>query len=310
MPKEGGDIVRSIGDDCLVVQSFGADRMLLTTDTFVDTIHFTRDFFTWREVGERCMAASVSDIAAMSGIPVYSLLSLSMPGNMLLDDAVELFTGLAEKAESYGCPITGGETTSTRGPLTLTVTVIGRAEPDRAVMRSGAKPGDSVYVAGNLGDAMAGLLAFQEKQQGFEALKRSFIQPEARVVLSRALTGRFRISAMIDLSDGLASDLGHICEESGVGAEVWAGALPLSPPFHELMNLYGKDYAGFAVTSGEDYGLLFASGDPGLSAHQVISDQTITRIGIITDIPGRMILLRENGAAEHITSKGYEHFKS
>ncbi len=310
MPTEGGDIVRSVGDDCLVVKSFGADLMLLTTDTFVDDIHFTREFFTWREVGERCMAASVSDIAAMSGIPVYSLLSLSLPKSMPLDDAVELFTGLSGKADSYGCPISGGETTSTGGPLTLTVIVIGRGEPDRVVMRTGAKPGDSVYVTGHLGDAMAGLLACREKTTGFGDLKARFIRPEARIALSRALTGQFRISAMIDLSDGLASDLGHICEESDCGAEVWAEKLPLSPGFRELMDRRGKDRTDFAITAGEDYGLLFTSGDPGLGERREILGQPVTRIGRITGGSGCMELHRGNGVSEPITAKGYEHFKS
>lgn len=310
MPKEGGDIIRSVGDDCLVTRSFGEDQMLLTTDTFVEDIHFTRDFFTWREIGERCMAASVSDIAAMSGIPVYSLLSLSLSSRMLLDDAVTLFTGLAEKAKSYGCPISGGETTSTRGPLTMTVTVVGRVEPERVVLRSGAKDGDSVYVTGCLGEAMAGLLAFRDKARGFEDLKQRFIRPEAQVSLSRLLTERFRISAMIDLSNGLASDLGHICEESGCGAEVWAKMLPMSFPFRVIMNLHGRAHADFAITAGEDYDLLFTSRDPGLNAFQEILGRQVTRIGVITGRPGRMELLREDGSSEPITVKGYEHFTS
>lgn len=308
MPGEGGNIVRSAGDDCLVVNSFGRDRMLLTTDTFVDEIHFTRSFFTWREIGGRCMAASVSDIAAMSGIPAYALLSLSMPPSMMVDDAVELFDGLAEKARSYGCSIAGGETTSTPGPLTVTVTVIGRVEPGRVVMRSGAKPGDSVYVTGCLGDAMAGLMAFRESEREFGELKGSFVRPEARVFLSRALTERFRISAMIDLSDGLASDLGHICEESCCGAVVIAGALPFSSGFRTLMDRYEKDPVWFAIASGEDYGLLFTSDDPGLCALQEILGQPVTRIGAMTAPPGHMELLLGDGALEPILTKGYEHF--
>ncbi|MHB9029387.1 MAG: thiamine-phosphate kinase [Candidatus Latescibacterota bacterium] len=252
MPGEGGDIIRSVGDDCFVARSFGPDYMVVTTDAFVDEIHFTRRFFTWRQVGARCMTASVSDIAAMSGIPVYAVLSLSMPPGMLLDDAVELFTGLAETGRAYGAPIVGGETTSTSGPLTLTVTVIGKAEPDRVVTRAGAKPGDGVYVTGYLGDAMAGLLAFKTGEADFDTLKDKFIRPEAKVEFSRRLTEHFRISAMIDLSDGLASDLGHICEESGCGAEVRANALPLSEPLRALLRQQGSDPVGFALASGEE----------------------------------------------------------
>lgn len=311
MPPEGGDIIRSVGDDCFVARSFGPDFfMVVTTDTFVDEIHFTRRFSSWRDVGARCMTASVSDIAAMSGLPAYSALSLSMPPSMLLDDAVELFTGLAETGAAYGAPITGGETTSTTGPLTLTVTVIGRAEPDRVITRTGAKPGDGVFVTGRLGEAMAGLLAFQAEDAGFEDLKRRFIRPEAKVALSRELTGRFHITAMIDLSDGLASDLGHICEESRCGAEVRASALSRSASFLELMKRHGKDPVGFALTAGEDYGLLFTSADPAFRDIREILGEPVTRIGTITARSGSMLLLRESGSVEPILSKGYEHFKT
>ncbi len=310
MPKEGGDIVRSVGDDCFAARSFGRDFMLMTTDTFVDEIHFTRKYFTWRQTGSRCMAASVSDIAAMSGIPVYSVLSLSMPPDMLLDDAVELFTGLAETGTAYGAPITGGETTSTTGPLTLTVTVIGKVEPDRMVTRSGAKPEEGIFVAGHLGNAMAGLWAFQSGEDDFDILKKSFLRPEAKVALSRYLTGHFQISAMIDLSDGLASDLGHICEESGCGAKVYADALPLSKPCREFLRRQGRDPYGFAIISGEDYGLLFTSGDPGFSRENTIMGETITRIGTITGRREEMLLVHGDGVIEAIRSKGYEHFRT
>ncbi len=310
MPGEGGDIIRSIGDDCFVARSFGHDYMIATTDTFVDEIHFTRRFFTWRQAGARCMTASVSDIAAMSGVPLYSFLSLSMPPGMDFGDATELFAGLAETGAEYGAPVVGGETTSTPGPLTITVTVIGKAEPDRVTFRVGAKPGDGIYVTGRLGDAMAGLLAFQAGDEGYDALKESFIRPEAKIACSRRLTEYFDISAMIDLSDGLASDIAHICEESACGAEIQADALPLSKPFRELTRQHGKDPVGFALVSGEDYGLLFTSRDPNLSTEPPVSGESATRIGEITGHPGKMLLIRADGAMEPIRSRGYEHFKA
>lgn len=310
MPGEGGALVRSVGDDCLVTETPAGGRMLFTIDTFVDGVHFVLDYFTWHEVGVRCMEAAVSDIAAMSGIPLYTLVSLSMQRMMHFGDAVSLFRGLAETADSHGCPVAGGETTSTPGPATVTVTVIGRVEPERAVMRSGARPGDAVYVTGHLGDAMAGLSAFRKGEPGYERLKRSFIHPEAQVALSRALTERFRVNAMIDLSDGLASDLGHICEESGCGAEVDERALPLSQEFLDLMVRECDDPAGFAITAGEDYGLLFTSPDTRLLTVQELLGRPVSRIGTITGDAGVMMRIRPDGAAEPINVKGYEHFRS
>lgn len=307
MPEAGGAIVRSVGDDCFVVRPAGDTLLAVTTDTFVDGIHFARDYSTWREIGARCMAASVSDIAAMSGLPAWSALSLAMPAGMFLDEAVELFAGLAETAAAYGSPITGGETVSTPGPLTVTVTVLGNVGPDRMVTRAGARPGDGIYLTGSLGDAMAGLLAFQTGETGFDGLKRRFLRPEAQVAFSRRLTEHFRVNAMIDLSDGLASDLRHICEESGCGAEVWADMLPLSAEFRELMARRGKNPLEFALGAGEDYGLLFTTDDPAFEAG-ILFDTAVTRIGTITARRGNLLLVSGNGNVEPISSKGYEHF--
>lgn len=309
MPGEGGDIVRSVGDDCLVTAEPDGGRLLFTVDTFVDEVHFTRSYMTWEEIGARCMAASVSDIAAMSGVPAHTLLSLSMPRTLPLEDAVSLFRGLAATAESYGCPIVGGETTSTPGPLTVTVTVVGKAEPERVVLRSGASEGDAVYVTGCLGDAMAGLEAFKRNETGCVRLKKAYVRPGAKIAVSRELTARFKLTAMIDLSDGLATDLGHICEESGLGALVEEKALPLSREYLGFMERAGLDPVGFALSGGEDYGLLFTSSDRGLESVNDILGEPVTRIGTMTAEPGGLKRIGPDGNAIPITHKGYEHFR-
>lgn len=310
MPGEGGSIIRSVGDDCLVVEPVVDRQVLYTTDTFVDGVHFSPEFGTYEEIGLRCMAASVSDIAAMSGIPSYSLVSLSMPKTMVFDDAVCLFTGLSKTAERYGCPVCGGETTSTPGPLTVTITVIGSVEPERLKTRSGAHVGDGIFITGCMGDAMAGLFAFQEREDGFGGLKRKFLTPEARVDLSRELTGSYGITAMIDLSDGLASDLSHICEESGVGALVETGRFPLSEDLLRLLARTDQDPIEFAVTAGEDFELLFTSGDRVLPDFFRVLDLLVTKIGTIIE-PSRGILLRHpDGTEQKLTVRGYEHFTS
>ncbi len=309
MPGEGGDIVRSIGDDCLVTLEPGDGRLLFTVDTFVDEVHFTRSFMTWEEIGARCMAASVSDIAAMSGVPVHTLVALSMPRILPLEDAVSLFRGLATTAESYGCPIAGGETTSTPGPLTVTVTVVGRAEPGRVVLRSSARCGDSIYVTGCLGDAMAGLDAFKRWEAGYEGLKEAYLRPDAKVAVSRELTARFKITAMIDLSDGLATDLGHICEESGLGAMIEDALLPMSGQFMDYIGSTGRDPVEFALSGGEEYGLLFTSSDPELRGVHEVLDEPVTLIGAMTADAGILTRMSPCGATAPITLKGYEHFK-
>ncbi len=310
MPKEGGDIVRSIGDDCLVAESFKDSLLLGTTDTFVEGIHFKHEYSTFSQIGQRCMAASVSDIAAMSGNPVYSLVSLSMPKDMQYNKAVKLFGGLQDRAKIYGCPIVGGETTSTTGPVTITVTVIGKIERDRVILRSGAGTGDSIYITGSIGDAMAGLMAIERKSRGFNSLKSKYQSPEALVTLSKALNELYNITAMIDTSDGLATDIANICHESVCGAEIYEERLPFSDEFCRFSKKFGIDKTGFGISSGEDFELLFTANDDTISEKFQLMNHTLTRIGKIVESSRGIKLFLKNNKVESVLSKGYEHFKS
>ena len=310
MPKEGGNIVRSIGDDCLVIESFKDNLLLGTTDTFVEGIHFKLEYSTFPQIGQRCMAASVSDIAAMSGNPVYSLVSLSMPGDMQYNNAIDLFSGLQNTAKLYGCPIVGGETTSTTGPVTITVTVLGKIERDRMILRSGAGAGDSIYVTGSIGDAMAGLMAIERKAKGFNRIKSKFQSPEAFVTLSRALNKLYNITAMIDTSDGLATDLSNICHESVCGAEIYEDMLPFSDEFRRFSKKYGIDMTDLGISSGEEFELLFTSNDVTISEKFQLMNHNITHIGKIVESSHGIKLYRKNKNVEPVLSKGYEHFKS
>ena len=299
MPEDGGEIVRSAGDDCLVTESFGDELLLNTTDTFVEGIHFKRDYSMFALTGSRCMAASVSDIAAMSGIPVYTLVSLSLPPDILFEDAVNLFSGLQSAAEFYGCPVAGGETTSTNGPVSITVTVIGRVERDRVILRSGAGEGDLLYVTGCIGDAMAGLMAFDRNEIGYQCLKDKFLSPEAHIMLSRSLTESYHITSMIDMSDGLATDISNICQESCCGADI-----------RSITEKYEIDTTEFALTSGEDFALLFTSDDENISEKFQLMNHTVTRIGSIVEHSRGIRLHCKNDDVKTVLAKGYEHFKS
>ncbi|MFC1541278.1 thiamine-phosphate kinase [Candidatus Latescibacterota bacterium] len=310
MPQDGGDIIRSVGDDCFAARSFGNDLMISTIDTFVENVHFKRDYATYEQTGRRCMAASVSDIAAMAGIPVYTLVSLSLPADFIFDDAVGLFVGLQNAAQMYGCPVIGGETTSTAGPATITVTVIGRVSPDHIVLRSGAKEGDSIYVSGYIGEAMAGLLAFERDDGEFEELKDAFLFPEALVSLARALTNSYSLTAMIDVSDGVPTDIGNICNESFCGAVLYEEKLPLSDDFLRICEKYDKNAADFALSGGEDFELLFTSDDETMTESFELAGQQITLIGEITAKSEGIRFQRSDGKIDTIVSKGYEHFKN
>ena len=307
MPPESGDILRSVGDDCLVVKP-PRRSLLMTVDTFVDGVHFDPAFATPHQIGARCMTASVSDIAAMAGFPLYTLVSLSLPPTMLLDDAVALFSGLQETAEYYECPICGGETTSTPGPATITVTVIGKAAAVKPVYRSGAREGDGIYVTGAVGDAMGGLRALQRGIEGYGNLKEKFLSPAARVTLARSLNEIYKITAMIDLSDGLATDLGHICDESGVGAEIDESRLQVSHSLRALCRAQNIPATDFALGAGEDFELLFTASDRSLGESFRFMTTNITRVGRITGPNEGVTIRRTGGAIEPVGMKGYEHF--
>ena len=310
IPKEGGNILRSAGDDCCVVRSFGNENIITTIDTFVEGVHFTTDYSTWEQIGQRAMAASVSDIAAMGGTPVFSVVSLSMPKTIALDDAVNLFGGLQKTATLYGCPIIGGETTSTPGMLTITVTVTGKAGEHGCILRSGAKAGDSIYLTGTIGDSMAGLMALENKEAGFEEMKRKFLLPEALIDLSKNLCAQYQINSMIDISDGLSTDINHICTESGCGAVIFEEMLPMSDEFIIFSKKNGLEKTDFAISSGEEFELLFTSSDKTMPDTFSLAGRKVTKIGEIPDIKDGVTILYKNNERKPLSKKGYEHFKA
>jgi len=308
LPPDGGALLRSIGDDCLMTAPIDGRGVLATVDTFVEGVHFDTGFMAWETIGARCMTASVSDIAAMAGKPLVSLVSLSLSNNMPVDDALALSEGLRETAAWYGCPVGGGETTSTPGSATVTVTVLGSAVPGGEIRRSGARPGDSIYVTGSLGDAMAGLDVCRNDMEGLDALKRKFMSPEARAEAAAVLAETFRLNAMIDISDGLAVDIRHICNESGCGADIVAGAVPMSEEFLRYAEMRGIDPVIFAISSGEEFELLFTSGDDALTESIGVTGVKVHRIGTVTATPGIVRLILPGGMAEPVEPTGYEHF--
>ena len=309
MPEPGNNIIRAAGEDCLITTAPPGGNLLHTIDTFVDGVHFNPAFFGWETIGRRIMAAAVSDIAAMAGKPSFCLVSMSMPGNAILDDMTGLFRGMQETAVEYDCPIAGGETTSTSGPVTVSITVVGTAESAGAVTRAGAHPGDRVFITGTIGNAMAGLRVYERNIAGYETLRRAFALPRAQVKISQSLASAYNLSAMIDISDGLITDLRHICTESGTGASIWADRLPLSDEYNAFATSEGFDSVAFALRSGEEFQLLFTSGDPRMPDLFEIDDIAVSYIGIITDSAGEIRLLKPGGGSEQLISGGYEHFK-
>ncbi len=223
-----------MGDDCAILRLLSArgkqQDTLVTTDFSLEGIHFRRDWHSPESVGHRCLTRGLSDIAAMGGQPVAAFLSLALPRDLPQSWVSRFIRGLIGLAEKYGVPLAGGDTAESPDGILADIIVVGVAPKGRAMLRSGARPGDRIYVSGELGGSAAAVRLMQKKQNKKSKLNpqnypRHFF-PDPRIELGRILREKALATAMIDTSDGLSTDLAHICEESGVGAEILAEAVP------------------------------------------------------------------------------------
>ncbi len=303
-------ITTGIGDDCAVLRLPPGCEFLVTTDFSLEGIHFRRDWHPPESVGHRCLARGLSDIAAMGGDPVAAFLSLALPRNLPQAWVGKFLRGLLGLAGKFGVTLAGGDTAESPNGILADIVVVGTVPKGKAILRSGARPGDRIYVSGELGGSAAALQQMR-LQQTTKKPKRKLnpaeyprhFFPEPRIELGRMLREQGLPSAMIDTSDGLSTDLAHICEESGVGAEMEAEAIPrarVGKPRHEV------DFE-LALHGGEDYELLFTA-PRNRTIPSRIAGVPITQIGQITR--GRKVLLRKRrGVAHELEPRGWEHFR-
>ena len=302
-----------IGDDAAQFHFAGGD-VLLTTDSMYEGVHFTLDAYGLSDVGWKAAAAGVSDIAAMGGQPSCALLSLAFgeaPGRAQVR---ALAGGLLEMLSSCHCALVGGDVCRSPGGLCLTVTVAGTPPPAGTVRRGGARAGDVIGLTGTAGDSGAGLYILQREDDSLRAeypgLVEAHLRPRPRV-LAGGVLAEAGVSAMEDVSDGLAADLSHICEESALGCEVEQGLIPLSDELVELAGRVGADPLEWALSGGEDYELLFtAAADRFERAERALAGHGIrvSRLGVMTD-PGRgRLLLRGGGESAELGGVGFDHF--
>ncbi|WP_405224055.1 thiamine-phosphate kinase [Lentisalinibacter sediminis] len=297
-PAPGGAGVEvGVGDDGAIVRLPPGRELVVVVDTLVAGVHFPADMVP-ADVGYRALAVNLSDVAAMGAEPAWMTLALTLPAPDA--DWLEGFaTGLWDLAERHGVALIGGDTT--RGPLTVSVEVLGHLPAGTRLLRGGARPDDRVFVSGTPGDAAAGLGLPLPADDAQRRLRSRFLRPEPRLGLGLALAGR--ASAAIDVSDGLLADLAHICEASGAGAVIDEERLPLSAA---LLEFAGRERAaGFALTGGDDYELCFTL-PPDVDPDQLSADVAVTAIGVMTPEPG--IRLRRQGRDVALPAGGYRHF--
>jgi thiamine-monophosphate kinase len=318
--SDGAGVLRAIGDDCAVVEKSPGQVWLLTMDTLVESVHFDLRWHTPELLARKSVSVNVSDIAAMGGKPLFALLSLGLPSGFDPQWFERFSASLVQSCKAYGCLLIGGDTVRSPDRLLITITLVGQSEQDLVLYRSGARPGDTVWVSGPLGLAACGLELCRaglhlRSDTHLQSLIDAHLDPQARTKLGRQLAASGLVHAMMDLSDGLATDLAHLCKESGVGAIIEADMLPKSSELTQGAALLGLDPLALMLSGGEDYELLFTSApeyDAELLQLTNGAGHVIYPIGMIEEASGVKIRRREVGTAsfclEDISYQGYDHF--
>lgn len=307
--KANPAILQGIGDDCAVLRLGGpgarAQDTLVTTDFSLEGVHFRRNWHTPESVGHRCLARGLSDIAAMGGKPVAAFLSLALPRDLSPEWITGFARGLIKLAKKYSVTLAGGDTAESPDGILADIVLVGTAPRPNAILRSDAKPGDRIYVSGELGGSAAAVLRMRKNPKvklNPRDYPRHFF-PDPRIELGRILREKKIASALIDTSDGLSTDLAHICEESGAGAEIQAEAIPLASvgkPAREVD-------LELALHGGEDYELLFTA-PRSKRVPGKIAGVPITEIGHVTRSP-EMFLMNRSGVGLKLEPRGWEHFR-
>jgi thiamine-monophosphate kinase len=317
-------LTHGIGDDAAILKQYAGRETLITSDLLIEEIDFRR---AWRTppqlLGHKALAVSLSDIAAMGARPRFALLSIGVPQNIwrtkFLDEFYEGFLALADR---YKVALAGGDISRTLKHIIINSIVIGETKRRQAITRSGARPGDLLFVTGALGGASCGLkliesgARFTRKEAAQTRLKNARrelllrqLSPEPRVAWGLKLGSERLATAMIDVSDGLSSDLAHLCAESGVGAEIEAALIPIDPLIAEARKpLQTSDALALALNGGEDFELLFTA-RPRDAARlpKRVSGVGISRIGVITKERGS-ILLNSDSDVRELLPRGFVHF--
>lgn len=309
-----------LGDDTAVLMVPPGHKLLATTDLLIEDVHFRRASAAPADIGWKAMAVNLSDIAAMGGIPRWALVALAVPADTDVEAVDAFYGGMAEAAAPHGVSVVGGDTAASRAGWTINVTLLG-IHPGEPRLRSQARPGDAVMVTGSLGASAAGLHVLEMGLDRARAagvtgtrlgeLTRAHLRPRARVAEGRWLGQAPGTHAMMDCSDGLATDLGHICRESRVGARVELERVPVAAAVRDAARTLGADAHRWAVSGGEDYELLLTC-DPAAVERLIagLAEATgtpLTLIGRIEGPSGEVAFVDAAGAPAAMPD-GFEHF--
>jgi thiamine-monophosphate kinase len=299
------------GDDAAVLEPERGALDVVTTDVQVESVHFDRHFVPADAIGHRALAVNLSDLAAMGARPRAALLSLVLPDALDVAALDGIVDGLLALAGTHHVTLAGGNISRSPGPLVVDVTAIGTVRRRRILTRSGARPGDGVYLTGTIGDALAGLESLRQGgNETMQAQEQRYLRPEPRVRAGLALAGHRATSTCMDLSDGLADAVRQIAAASEVGIELDAAALPIAEPVRRWHEARGGDPVAAALQGGDDYELLFtvrpAHQGRLRGARRAIGSLPMTRIGVVTR--ERRVALRTAEGVRELPA-GFEHFR-
>ncbi|MFP4331369.1 MAG: thiamine-phosphate kinase [Spirochaetaceae bacterium] len=316
LPQTGEGVVKAIGDDCAVLD-IPRELTVWTTDTCIEGVHYLPYLATPRQIGWKALLANLSDIASMGATPRYATLSLSAPPEAEVSWIEELYRGIADLAAEYDVAVVGGNTSRSPQGLRLDIGVLGTVPAEELLRRDTAQPGDLVLVTGSVGDAYCGLESVLNPTLPVEPeLRTSLIEryrsPSPHIESARVIASSGIATSMIDISDGLAADLGHLCDASRVGVELMAAELPISKDVTRFAAHTANEPYYYALIGGDDYGLLLtARGDRAAELVEQVRETTgdiLTVIGRVTRDPRRLLHLPD-GRQERLTSKGWTHFQ-
>jgi thiamine-monophosphate kinase len=309
-------IVRAIGDDAAVFYSDGEQVTLLTTDLLIERVHFLRNAVSAEDLGYKALAVNLSDIAAMGAEPREAFVSIAIPPDCSVTFLDQLYNGMRTLAKAHRVNILGGDTTTSRCDLVINVAVTGRAEPAQLLFRNGARLGDIVCVTGLLGESRAGLqmiLAGHVPEDDYsQSLYRRHVHPQPHLAEGCLLSASGTVTAAIDLSDGLLSDLGHIAGQSGVGAVVHADQVPISEALAHYCRRAGCQAIDLALGGGEDYVLLCTVRPDALerlsASFEATFSRPLYRIGQMVVGKGVRVVSASGDDVE-CTATSWDHFK-
>lgn len=312
--------IKGVGDDAAIIQPPQGEQLVLSTDMLVEGVHFDMTYAPLRHLGYKSIIVNLSDICAMNVLPTQVTVSLAISSRFSLEAVEELYTGMRKACDWYGVDLVGGDTTSSVTGLVISVTAIGFAPPGKMVTRSGAREHDLVVVSGDLGGAYLGLQVLEREKEvfrsapgsqpelsGYEYLLERQLKPEARKDVVELLDALGVVpTSMIDISDGLASELRHLCAQSMAGCDIYEEKIPVDPKAISAAAEFGLDHITCALNGGEDYELLFTIRQEDYD--KVKGNPSLTVIGHITPLVSGCRLITRGGSIAELRAQGWDSF--